>query len=400
MRRRTETVLETEHLTVKLPEPARAADFMRIWSDPAIMSNVGFPQGLTGLNLQSMEEDIRKSDREGRLFDRPLAVHIKKTSCFAGECVVGMPGKDLVSKTDIKLLREYQGAGYGSELKSALVNYIFSNTKARAVSAGPNRSNTASIRMQEKCGGVRIAACRYEPSERMRALHGAESVDYYLYMIYKNKAREDQGVIFDLDGTLLNTIEDISTSINRVLERNGFKGHGTEDYRNMVGSGMRMTVKRALPAGTDEKTVDLISAESSAEYLANCTNNTNVYPGMKRIVKRLKDEGFFLGVLTNKPHEAAVSSVEHYFGEDMFHLIRGVKDDGMRKPHAPLVCHVRDISAIPGEKIKFVGDSSVDRETAAAGGMEFIPVEWGYGYHSDRRQAADADMLYSMIKSH
>lgn len=143
----------TERLYIRQAIADDAPLFVEIWNSPEIMKNVGFPNGL-GADLDSMR-DMLNSQGDG-LLDRMLVACIKGSDIPIGECYMHSPDEDKIATTDIKLLPRYQGCGYGVEIKTAILNYLFDNTDCEAVEATPNIGNNASIRMQEKVGGIRI----------------------------------------------------------------------------------------------------------------------------------------------------------------------------------------------------------------------------------------------------
>jgi RimJ/RimL family protein N-acetyltransferase len=175
-------VFETERLRIR---KARLNDedvnfFHNIWTNPAVMVLVGFPEG-----LRITREDIRASirDQDGTEYDKKLVVELKETSKAIGECKLGTPDERDVSETDVKLLPEYWGKGFGTEIKRGLVNYLFENTDCKSIKATPNKNNIASQKMQEAVGGRRVGEGVFEFPEEMKDY--TIDVPYYLYVVYK-----------------------------------------------------------------------------------------------------------------------------------------------------------------------------------------------------------------------
>ncbi|MBD3277798.1 MAG: GNAT family N-acetyltransferase, partial [Candidatus Aegiribacteria sp.] len=143
-----------------------ASFYHRLWTCPEVMRNVGFPQG-----LRTTMEEIRSKIRQQPNSDLGslLVVTLKSTGDIMGECKMYPPDEEGISETDVKLLPEYWGHGYGREIKSALLDQLFERTGCEYVQATPNVNNTSSIRMQESVGGIRMGEETYEFPEGMRS---------------------------------------------------------------------------------------------------------------------------------------------------------------------------------------------------------------------------------------
>jgi len=142
--------------------------FLRLWNDPRVMRYVGFPRGL-GLDVTRVRDAIRRGLEMGdeRQLDARLVVVRKQDGALIGECKLGTPNAEGLSETDVKLLPEYWGQGYGVEIKRGLLAYLFTHTECQVVQATPNVDNIASIRMQEAVGGECIGEAVYEfPPEK------------------------------------------------------------------------------------------------------------------------------------------------------------------------------------------------------------------------------------------
>jgi RimJ/RimL family protein N-acetyltransferase len=171
-------VFETERLTIRLGEEGDAGLFYRVWTDPRVMTNVGFPFGLQ-VTEEEIERNLRKpSETE---FGRLLVAELKSTREAIGECHMKLPNDEGIATTDVKLLPEHWGNRYGVEIKQGLLDHLFRRTDCKAVEATPNIGNIASIRMQEAVGGVRIGQRTHEFPESMQQF--TCPVTHYIYRV-------------------------------------------------------------------------------------------------------------------------------------------------------------------------------------------------------------------------
>ncbi len=186
-------------------------------------------------------------------------------------------------------------------------------------------------------------------------------------------------IIFDLDGTLLNTLEDLAAATNWVCALHGWPAHSVEEYKYFVGNGAPKLLERVVPAGvavTDElRRVTL--AEFTERYNAHKEDKTTVYAGMPEALARLKGAGLTLAVLSNKPHEAAFPVVERYY-PGVFAAVQGALPGLPVKPDPTLLHKLMEkLGASPADTL-FVGDSNVDIRTAKNGGLTGCGVLWGF----------------------
>jgi len=175
-------IFQTERLKVRKPGSADIEMYFKLWNSPEVMRNVGFPQGLK-ISKEMISEQIRKQDETE--YDKTLVVVEKYSEKAIGECKLGFPNKEGISITDIKLLPEFWGNGYGEEIKNSLCLYLFSRTICKIVEASPNKKNLASQKMQESCGGVKVREGVYYFPESMRDY--TEDVNLIIYHIHKKK---------------------------------------------------------------------------------------------------------------------------------------------------------------------------------------------------------------------
>lgn len=186
-------------------------------------------------------------------------------------------------------------------------------------------------------------------------------------------------VIFDLDGTLLNTIDDLAASTNYALQLHGYPVHKPEEYRFFVGNGITKLIERALPEeARSENIVQAVRKEFVAYYQQHKTDLTRPYPGIPELLQGLKSEGVLLAVASNKYHEGTVELVEHYFGKDLFAVVLGHRENVPPKPDPAIVYEILRQTDIDKADTLYVGDSGVDMQTAANSGIRSIGVTWGF----------------------
>ena len=188
-----------------------------------------------------------------------------------------------------------------------------------------------------------------------------------------------RGVIFDLDGTLLDTLEDIGASLNYVLAARRWPVHPLDDYRHFVGDGVRMLVERAMPhAFRREEIIAGVLRDYSEEYARRWKAFTRPYPGISRLLGDLASAGLPMAILSNKPHEMTVLCARHFFPETRFTEVRGQRAGDPRKPDPTVALEIANRMDLPASAMAMVGDSGVDMQTARAAGMTPVGVRWGF----------------------
>ena len=188
-----------------------------------------------------------------------------------------------------------------------------------------------------------------------------------------------QAVIFDLDGTLLDTLSDIADSANRALAANGFAPHDKDAYRWFVGDGSAILMTRALPR--DQRSAEMIQACLQAfisDYNQNWHRATRPYDGLLDLLAELRNRQIKLSVVTNKPHRFAGAMMAHYFGDFCFDPIFGQQDGIPKKPDPRLALTSAKQMGVPPSACIFIGDSAVDMETARNAGMQAVGAGWGF----------------------
>jgi len=186
-----------------------------------------------------------------------------------------------------------------------------------------------------------------------------------------------KAMLFDLDGTLVDTLADLANAMNYGLRKYGLAEHSVAACRPMIGNGVETFALRAVGAG-NEQLRDKVLAAMREYYAANWKANSRVYPGMAETVEKLRDRGIRLAVVTNKDHDAAREMVEYFFGKGAFAVIAGTDEQGRVKPDPASSLAVAKSLGVSTEECVFVGDSDVDIETAKAAGMRSVGVTWGF----------------------
>ena len=183
-------------------------------------------------------------------------------------------------------------------------------------------------------------------------------------------------VIFDLDGTLLNTICDIGDCLNHILEKYGFPLRTYDEYVTFLCNGSRKLVERAVDS-TDVETVDKILAEYKVYYSENFSVKTVPYDGLTELVDCLLEKGYKLGIYSNKPDNIVKALADKHF-KGKFHAVRGQTESVPVKPSPEGAWLTADEMGVKYCNCAFVGDSIEDRLTALNAGMVPISVSWGY----------------------
>lgn len=200
-------------------------------------------------------------------------------------------------------------------------------------------------------------------------------------------------VIFDLDGTLLNTIADLGDACNYALRSMGYSEHALSTYNYMVGNGVRKLIERAEPDANPE-TIDRL-LELFREYYDNhCTDNTKPYPGIPELLQTLTEKGIGIAVTSNKYQAATEKIVRYFFPEIPFVAILGQVPERPTKPDPSIVFAVLSEHPTPKSAVLYVGDSAVDMETARRACIESVGVSWGFRPISELR-GAYADHIVS-----
>lgn len=189
-----------------------------------------------------------------------------------------------------------------------------------------------------------------------------------------------EAVIFDLDGTLINSLDDLADSCNEMLIAFDFPTHDTEKYRYFVGNGVRKLVQRAIPAekAKDDLFVERALAKFREIYNGRVLNKTRAYPGVRETLTKLQTKEIPVAVCTNKPTDAASTIINILFEPETFSMIIGDRKGYPKKPDPANVLYIAEQWGIKPENIAYVGDSSVDMQVAVNAGMLPVGVLWGF----------------------
>lgn len=200
-------------------------------------------------------------------------------------------------------------------------------------------------------------------------------------------------VIFDLDGTLLNTIADLGDACNYALRTLGYSEHALATYNYMVGNGVRKLIERAEP-DADPETLEHLLNLFRQYYDEHSTDHTVPYPGIPELLVKLHENGVAIAVATNKYQAAVDKIIPHFFPDIPFVAVLGQTDDRPVKPDPSIVFAALNQHPTPKADVLFVGDSAVDIETARRACVESVGVTWGFRPMSELR-GAYADHIVS-----
>ncbi|MFW5729858.1 MAG: HAD family hydrolase [Spirochaetota bacterium] len=203
-----------------------------------------------------------------------------------------------------------------------------------------------------------------------------------------------RAVLFDLDGTLVDTIQDIATCMNRVLRRNGEEERDVETYRRDVGWGIRALVERLIPPErADAAYISRLADEMRREYTEHPVMDSTAYPGIPALLDELWRSGIPTAVLSNKADEITRQVVRIVFPNHRFVSVTGAVDGVPKKPNPESAGRIARSVGIDPEEWIFLGDTAIDMETAHAAGMTPIGVRWGFREEAELRRAGAAHMV-------
>lgn len=201
--------------------------------------------------------------------------------------------------------------------------------------------------------------------------------------------------IFDLDGTLTDTLDSLTYSVNLTLEEMGYPALERSKCRAFVGNGSRVLIEKALKASGD---TTLSRIEEGMEvydrvFDANCTYHVTPYDGIVESLQALKEKGMKLTVLSNKPHRQAVHVVEEVFGKEMFDWVQGQQEGIPRKPDPYAAIQIAEKFGVKPEECVYIGDSEVDVATGTAARMKTLGVTWGFRSVEQLKEAGATILL-------
>lgn len=182
--------------------------------------------------------------------------------------------------------------------------------------------------------------------------------------------------IFDLDGTLLDTLQDLANAVNHAMREMNYPERTVDEVRRFIGNGIRMLIKRAAPQDISVEDYEKTLAVFTAYYLDHIADFTKPYDGIAEVIKTLKSKGCKVAVVSNKADEAAKKVVKDYFG-DIFDMVVGKMDRFPSKPEPDSVLYVIETLGADKDKCIYSGDSEVDVQTAHNAGLPCVGVTWG-----------------------
>ena len=186
-----------------------------------------------------------------------------------------------------------------------------------------------------------------------------------------------KAVLYDMDGTVLDTLADLTDAVNVSLRRFGLPEQPAMHVRDVLGNGARRLIMGCLPEETDEKTVDAVLEFYKPYYDAHCREKTAPYPGITELMRRLRDAGVKQAVVSNKPDGAVKELAELFFG-GLIESAVGESETVRLKPCPDAVLAAAKLMGVSKDECVYVGDSEVDIETARRAGMDCISVAWGF----------------------
>lgn len=202
-----------------------------------------------------------------------------------------------------------------------------------------------------------------------------------------------EAVIFDLDGTLLDTAADLATAVNHALAIHDMPQRSKAEILTMVGQGVHVLIAQAVPPNTSESLQGSVLEAFRSYYALHMGEKTVEFEGVPELLDELSARGLALAVVSNKPHEAVVSLIESFFPHT-FSAVFGQSDRFPRKPDPASARAALHNLSVTSQRALYVGDSEVDVQTAAAAHIRFIAVEWGFRTREDL-EAAGASMIIS-----
>ncbi len=213
-----------------------------------------------------------------------------------------------------------------------------------------------------------------------------------------------RALLFDLDGTLLNTLPDIAGALNRSLRAEGLPERALADYGHIVGGGIREAIRRAAPQDTPQQILEAVHRRYQGDYPFHCTDLTRCYPGIPELLRALAQAGIALGVISNKTETTSQHIAGHFFPDIPFRFVWGNNGQRPLKPAADAGLQACQALGLEAEAVAYVGDSDVDMLFARAAGFWPVGAAWGYRGTQELRQAgaqwlcADAGALLDQCR--
>lgn len=184
-------------------------------------------------------------------------------------------------------------------------------------------------------------------------------------------------IVFDMDGTILDTLEDLKNCMNHTLKLYNMPERTINEIRSFVGNGILKLIERAVAEGTTAETIKAIHKDYMAYYELHCTDFTRPYDGINDLIHNLRERGYKTAVVSNKAHDAVLSLCDQYF-PNLFDLAIGERPEIDKKPAPDMVNLVLEQLQVSREKAVYIGDSDVDVATARNSNLDMIAVDWGF----------------------
>ncbi len=184
-------------------------------------------------------------------------------------------------------------------------------------------------------------------------------------------------VIFDLDGTILDTLDDLTASVNYALQNNGLAARSREEIRSFVGNGIRLLIERSVPENTSSETLEKVFSDFKCHYKLHSNDKTKPYEGISELLKNIRNKGMKTAVVSNKADFAVQDLIKEHF-DGLLDFSVGERVGIERKPAPDSVFEVINTAKIPKDKSVYIGDSEVDILTARNAGTDLIAVSWGF----------------------
>lgn len=213
-------------------------------------------------------------------------------------------------------------------------------------------------------------------------------------------------IIFDLDGTLLDTIEDLANSVNFALNQHSFPTHPLEAYYDFIGNGVNKLLERALPAKhQNADMVSMLKVDFIKHYYAHSDEFTKPYKGITELISKLDNDGLQIGVASNKIHPATTELIQRFFPNIKFTAVFGQREGYPVKPNPSIIEEIIEIANVNKSEVLYVGDSGVDVATGYNAKVDFVGVLWGFRPQKELEEVGaqefvqTAEELYDLIKS-
>lgn len=201
-------------------------------------------------------------------------------------------------------------------------------------------------------------------------------------------------VIFDLDGTLLNTIADLAASTNHALKQHGYPEHSIDEYRYFVGNGITRLIERSLPKNARQnEIIQKIKKEFVEYYQIHKTDLSKPYRHIPEVLEHLHAHNVLLAVASNKYHQGTQELINHYFGNHLFSVVLGQREQVPTKPDPSVIHEILQTTQISPEETLYVGDSGVDMQTAQNSHVTSVGVTWGFRNRQELEENGAAHII-------